>query len=227
MQTPVPDLFVITSVINTGNAGWTYTDVRSVFNCQERFEQTLNSIASIRSRCSGASILLIECSDIDDTMTQALKERVDYFIQTYHVDEIREACINSNKKGYGEMKKMAAVCDFIASRGVPFKRLFKLSGRYFLNDSFTESVYSTEQYTFMKYAHDAGSTVLYSVPYALFHDFHKTVHNCVHYYEHNPARGLETLLPFMCAPCTNIKTLGVSGYVAVKNDSGGSDFYSA
>ena len=221
------DLFVITSVINTGTVEWTYTNVRSVFTPQERFEQTLQTIDSIKKFSPSSLILLVECSDLNETMTDELKKKVNYFIQAYENLDVRDVCIQSNKKGYGEVKKLELACKFIQTHDINFNRLFKISGRYFLNENFVQENYVTDNFTFMRYSVDSGSTVLYSVPYSLFGTYTSKISDCVRFYENGPAQGLETLIPMMCSPVNLIKTLGVSGYVAVKNDSGGSDFYTA
>ena len=57
------DLFVITSVINTGHNPWTYTMTRSIYNPQERLFQTIKTIESIR-KFTNAKILLVECSQL-------------------------------------------------------------------------------------------------------------------------------------------------------------------
>ena len=38
------DIFVITSVINTGNNRWSYTDIRSCYTPEERLAQTIQTI---------------------------------------------------------------------------------------------------------------------------------------------------------------------------------------
>ena len=127
-----PDIFVITSVINTGNAPWSYTNLRSCYTKEDRLRQTIQTIESIRNLNDNTKILLVECSDLDESMTNTLKDKVDYFLQTYDDMSVRDACINSIKKGFGETKKLQKACEFIQKNDIKFNRLFKISGRYFL-----------------------------------------------------------------------------------------------
>lgn len=221
------DIFIITSVINTGNAPWSYTNYRSCFDVKTRFEQTLHTIESIRNLNDKSQVLLVECSQIDETMTNTLKDKVDYFIQTYNDSSIREACLESNKKGFGEIKKLEKACQFIKENNINFNRLFKISGRYFLNSLFNKEKYNNiDKFTFKIYNTTVGgSTVLYSVPNKLFDVYIEKLEYTRKFYENNPPTGIETIIPLICTPYNDIEILGVSGQVAVLNDRGISEFY--
>jgi hypothetical protein len=212
------DIFIITSVICTSTAAWSYTNERSCFNHQERFEQTLNSIASIKKYSPSSKILLVECSPLTTNMTNELIKNVDYFIQTYDNEDIRQACHESNKKGFGEVKKLEFVCKYITDNKIAFRRLFKLSGRYFLNESFDNTKFADDKYTFRTYP-SCICTVLYSVPYSLFSNFTEQIIYCCGFYKTNLPTGLETFLPYRCMPRYHIEQLGVSGNVAVRDEN--------
>lgn len=222
------DIFIITSVINTGKKPWSYSTSRSCFTIEERFNQTLKSIESIRKFNNKSIILLVECSELDTNMTEILRQNVDFFLQTYDDLDVREACLNSEKKGWGEIKKLQKACNFINENNIKFNRLFKLSGRYFLNDNFNEINYQEKDFfTFKMYDSNNGSTVLYSVPFDLFEKYKVFLDKCDRYYQTNPPTGIETLIPVICTPRKEILILGVSGQVAVLNDKGESEFYTA
>jgi hypothetical protein len=221
------DMFIITSVINTGSNPWSYTSQRSCFTKEERLQQTLQTIDSIRQFHGTSCILLVECSDLEESITNTLRNKVDYFLQTFHDVTVRQACLESIKKGYGEVKQLDKACEFIVKNGIAFNRLFKISGRYYLNSSFHKNQYSLTEFTFKMIIQGVGSTVLYAVPYDLFNIYRQNIQNCILFYEVNYPTGLETLLPVMCVPRYDISNLGVSGRVAVVNDKGESDSYTA
>jgi hypothetical protein len=161
-------------------------------------------------------------------MTNSLKDKVDYFLQTYDDISVREACINSEKKGWGEIKKLQKACEFIQQNDIKFNRLFKISGRYFLNLFFNKKNYDEKSdFTFKMFFANSGSTVLYSVPYVLFDFYKQKVEECNQIYMNGPPIGIETLIPIMCFPRRAIPTLGVSGQVAILNDNSVSEFYTA
>jgi hypothetical protein len=224
----LPDIFIITSVINTGNSPWSYTGLRSCFSKEERFQQTLHTIETIRNLNDNSKIMLVECSDIDEKMTDIIKNKVDYFIQAYNYDDVKQACLDSNKKGFGEIKKLEKACEYIKNNNIEFNRLFKISGRYFLNESFNKTMYNdNDKFTFKMFFSNSGSTVLYSVPYKLFDFYIEKIKYTINFYENNPPTGIETLIPCICQPRQDIPVLGVSGQVAVLNDKGVSEFYTA
>ena len=223
-----PDIFIITSVINTGNNPWSYTGLRSCFTKEDRFKQTIETIQSIRNLNDNSKVMLVECSELDEIMTNSLKDNVDYFLQTYDDMSVRDACLNSQKKGWGEIKKLQKVCEFIQQNDIQFNRLFKISGRYFLNLFFDKRNYDEKSnFTFKMFFTNSGSTVLYSVPYLLFNFYKQKLDDCNKIYMNSPPIGIETIIPCICLPRRDIPTLGVSGHVGVLNDNGISEFYTA
>lgn len=217
------DLFLITSVINTGTAAYSYTSTRSTFTPQERYEQTLETIESIRTHAPPKTrILYVECSELTSEMTETLKRKVDFFIQCVDVPDIRNACLNSEKKGYGEAKKTQHAIEYILSNKILFNRFFKISGRYFLNSHFDESNYSLSAYTFRAKKDGVHSTVLYSVPFCLLEHFYIQIQKVNEVYA-KQVIGFEVVLPPLCVPLTPVEVVGVSGKVAVSTN----EFFSA
>jgi hypothetical protein len=211
-----PDVFLITSVINTGTNPWSYCATRSVFNTQRRFEQTLKTIESIRNLKDDTIIVLSECSQLDSEMTESLIEKTDIFMNCYNDEYVKEACIQSNKKGYGEILQIQYALNKLSDSNIQFHRLFKISGRYWLNKSFKKESFSSTFYTFNKTFPNAqcNSTVLYSVPNNLSEHYRAILSNCDNIYR-SQTIGLEVLMPPLCVPKIEIDCIGVSGYVAV------------
>jgi hypothetical protein len=210
------DLFVITSVINTGSHPWSYASKRSVFTAEERFQQTLESIGSIRRQHGNAKILLVECSNLTDKMTSTLRSQVEYFLNVVDDEPTRLACLESNKKGSGETLQLLYVLDFIEKNNITFQRLFKLSGRYYLNSCFNKEDFSTTHVSFNTCF--KGTTnhclILYSVPYCLLDVYEIALHQCAEIYK-STSISLEDILPPRCMPQTYVECIGVSGYNAV------------
>jgi hypothetical protein len=92
-----PDVVLITSVLNTGTHKWSYTNTRSVFTCEERFEQSRKSIQSVRTQMPHAKVLYVECSNIPEAMEATLKQESDFYLQLYENDSIRNVCLASEK----------------------------------------------------------------------------------------------------------------------------------
>lgn len=205
------DLFLITSVINTGIKPWTYTMTRSIYSPEQRLDQTISeTISSIRSYHPTAKILLVECSELSEEYEIKLRIYSDYYINLYQDKEVRTACIDSNKKGYGEVILTLRALDYIKNNNITFNKMFKISGRYYLTKDFKHSNFSDSLYTF----NNKNSTVLYSVPRNLLEDFYIQMSNIKTEYERSSSLGLENILPKI-EPKETISLLGVAGLVAI------------
>jgi hypothetical protein len=217
------DLVLITSVINTGKVGWSYTQTRSTYSAEERYSQSLQTIDSIRKYLPEAKILFVECSDIPNEYVATLASKVEYFINQYNISEAKAACLETNKKGFGEAIQTKLAIEYIIQNNLSFTRFFKISGRYFLTDKFVSEKYRTDCYTFKKRA-DTGnhiiaiSTVVYSFPMAFIHDFYSRISAVVEYYKTHGPRGFEELLPIICEPRNEIEIIGAAGLVAVNDE---------
>jgi hypothetical protein len=217
------DLVLITSVINTGKLAWSYTETRSTYSAEERYNQSLQTIDSIKKYLPEAKILFVECSDIPNEYITTLSAKVEYFINQYNISEAKAACLETNKKGFGEAIQTKLAIEYIIEKNLTFDRFFKISGRYFLTDKFVSDKYRTDVYTFKKRA-DTGnhiitiSTVLYSFPMAFIHNFYSCVTEVVEYYKTHGPRGLEELLPIICEPRNEIEIIGAAGLVAVNDE---------
>jgi hypothetical protein len=223
------DIVLITSVIHTGVMPWSYAKDRSVFSPEERFRQTLETIESVRKFLPEAGILLVECSPLTEDETQLFQSRVDFFINVYENEEIRNACLYTKSKGIGEAMKTRFAIDYIVNKGIGFRRLFKLSGRYLLTQDFQEKLFALDTFTFKKRIDEkypqvvSNYTVLFSTPFHLLGTLYHALNLVIEFYKQNEPIGYEELLPLLCEPKHLIEKLGVQGYVAVTQN----DFFTA
>ncbi len=205
------DIFLVTSVINTSTNPFTYTDVRSVYSTEERLEQTLKTIESIRSLNDKTKIMLVDCSVLTEDQEDRIIKSVDYYIQLNKDNYIFNICHNSNKKGYGEIVKTKIAIEYILYNNIVFDRLFKISGRYYLSDKFDKNNYSSSLYTIK-----LNSSVLYTVPYNLLNNFNSTCEDMIKIYENTHEKSLESLVTDYLNPRVLIADkLGIEGYVSV------------
>ena len=218
------DCFIITSVINTNNSiGWSYTPNRSTYTPNERFRDTLKSIQTIREKVPNSKIVLLEGRPIDLEMEREIIRLTDVYINFKDDPWVLEA-IDSTKKGLGEVRKLIKGIEELQKRGAlkDVKRVFKLSGRYWLNNEFNLDNYSLEQMTFKNYEHMV-STVIYSVPMCKLDNYIILLNKC------NIERdlcdiGIEVLFKrILQGAYVYIETLGVEGFVAITQN----EFYRA
>jgi hypothetical protein len=213
------DVFFIPSVINTGNVPWSYYHIRSAHIPDKRYEQTLKTIQTIRDKVPNVFIILIECSDISPEMTDNLRSKVDHFVQAYTDENVRKVCIDGSAKGHGETVQSILAIEVIKTLTFPIKRIFKISGRYYLNELFDINNFSLTTYTFNKRFIVGGEhhTVLYSVPFELFDHYNQVFRECLEVYKTQIAH-FEGLFPPKCIPASYISCVGVAGYPASSNE---------
>lgn len=206
------DLFIITSVIHVNpSIGWTYTNIRSAYTDTERYKHTQESIESIRLRCPSAKIALLEASKLTDNEKEYFQKNVDYFCDYSEDNWVLEAT-ESIKKGYGEIRQILRFLETLPQ--IPFRRLFKLSGRYWLSPHFDETAYSLELPTFKLYGTQV-STILYSYPLVYLNEYKRILFYSNYFYSHS-INSLEQLFykEFQVNPLY-IKRLGVQGLIAI------------
>jgi hypothetical protein len=90
----------------------------------------VKTIETIRALKDGTRIMLCECSNLDEKLENVLREKSDFYVNCYNDSETQEACIHSNKKGYGEVLLIKYALSYIDKHNIKYKRMFKISGRY-------------------------------------------------------------------------------------------------
>ena len=120
------DCVIVTSVVQTTTNPLSYSETRSIYSHQQRFEQTLETIESIRTYMPNTHILLIECSPHSEWMNQ-LKARVDQFINL----EFNEVVNNGVEKGLGEKTLFLMALSNLTET---YDNIYKITGRYVLQN---------------------------------------------------------------------------------------------
>jgi len=216
------NLVIITSVINTINKPLSYTPTRSVFSVDERFNQTIKSIESVRKNIKKSFIVLVEGSQIDEKYETILKKNVNHYYNVSNNIEIKNN-IDSPSKLRGEISLIFSYlcCEFFDKS--LFKTISKLSGRYYLTDDFID----LEEY--MKYndifCHCTDNKTLCTVFYTInnneFNDYYNSldhIYNNLDSYENQSIENILYLVWLKNKNYNSVNRLGVGGNVAVNNE---------
>ena len=137
------NITIITSVINTPNKPLSYTNIRSVFTREERYEQLKNTIHSVREKIPNNKIILVECSLLFDIENEYLKENTDFFLNIY--DTNKQFLINrifTESKSMGESIMTFYALLYLLNNNIEFDNLFKISGRYWINNNFCYDLFN-------------------------------------------------------------------------------------
>lgn len=223
MKTQMKICFIITSVVYPSEEKLSYTDIRSVYTAKERYAQTIETIESIRSKCEHAHIVLVDAG----IENPAFENYVDEFYYIGDIPEIRSS-VDSPNKSLGEAKMLLHIIDKIGS----FDFIFKLSGRYWLNDEFDLTNFDFNLFNFKicvkciakqphgesKYIKGAHSTRLYGIPGKHKDNYKCALQKTIKYLKHG--ESIENALPYCLRKHTFYyqETLGVSGKCGVVNN---------
>jgi len=132
------NLILICSIIKTPNTPLSYTNIRSVYSHEERFEQIKKTIQSVREKIPNAKILMVECSHLHEEQLNYLKNNVDYFINLIN-DPEKVQNIYSISKSLGEGTMTIEAINYIQQNNIEYDNLFKITGRYWLSENFNYS----------------------------------------------------------------------------------------
>ena len=172
------NLVLITSIIKTPNIPLSYTNVRSVYSHNERYEQTKQTIKSIKEKIPNCKIILVECSELDCDEHLYLKNNVDYFINLINnPNDIKN--IYSRSKSLGEGTMTMRAIEFIFNNKIVFDNFFKLTGRYWLSSNFLYNNFENDKIIIRRINNDINNvnTSLYKLNYQNVEKFYNFLCN--------------------------------------------------
>lgn len=176
------NIIIITSVINCVNKPLSYYPTRSVYNMKERYNHTIKSIESIKKYISNIEILFCECSDLKgyEDLELEICNKVDYYFNFYENEIIREA-VNSEMKGLGESNLLLEAIDKILNLKKTYNNVFKLSGRYFLNNNFNFNIFNNDKniFTFWDNSNTSYCTIFYKISFKSINLFKNALLNAM------------------------------------------------
>lgn len=131
-------------------------DKFSAYDEEQRFEQTLETIECIRKKVPNSYVVLFECSSksIDEKQKDILKEKVDLFLEFYEEPGLKAIYENLEARPelitYGksllETRGLLNTLYTIKKHNLfnDSQRVFKMTGRYLLNDDFDIKDYQSK-----------------------------------------------------------------------------------
>jgi hypothetical protein len=160
MKPPTPNVFIVTSTIHFGGEGLSYSSRRSIYSPEDRLQQTLRSLESVRLKNPGCYIVLVENSELTGRDIKQLQEHVDWLIcfsNSPNAITLRDGLY----KGAGEVYMILKCMEVL--RYFNYEKLFKLSGRYCLTERFKADSFPLDRFGVLK-TQGVYSTRLYCVP---------------------------------------------------------------
>lgn len=138
--------FIITSVIDANNTfPLTYSNTRTFFEAAERLRQTAFTIASIDGvRDSDITIFLLDASDNFEHLkiTLGYQKNMKFISVKTEFPEIFEKTRTHANKSHCESLMLTSFIERYKKELEEFDLIFKLSGRYFIDSSFTKDQFT-------------------------------------------------------------------------------------
>lgn len=139
----------------------------SAFTEEQRFQQTLDTIECIRTKVPDSYVVLFECSydSLSESYKEILKEKCDLFLEFYNEPGMIQIYENLQSRPelitYGksllEIRGLLNTLQVIQKHNFfsDSQRIFKMTGRYLLNDDFNiddyKSMFLEDRYVIKKY----------------------------------------------------------------------------
>ena len=146
------NVVIITSKIYTSSKPFSYAPNRSIYSTEERFQQVQNTIGSVRKHIPDSFIILYDNSDFNDYEYNILNDLTNCFINHHNNAIVNEFTNNSIHKVFGEISQTFKILEYIKQyyATMNIKNVFKITGRYLINDTFNYSIYENEDIIFKR-----------------------------------------------------------------------------
>jgi hypothetical protein len=137
-------LILITSIIDTPTKPLSYTPTRSVYSKSERFDQTKQTIQSIKNYIPNSIIVLVEYSKLSEEEHEYFVNNVDHFINIYTDTKFsRKDDLHSIYKSQCEGTMTEYALKYIINNNINYEMFYKISGRYWINEHFEYKLWNT------------------------------------------------------------------------------------
>ena len=222
------NIVLITSKIITSNKKFNSGFRRSIYNKEERYKQTIDTIESIRKYIPNSYILFIDNSHLPQFMKDRLASSVDTFLNPYQDQKLSEDT-NSKSKALCECSQTRYAINHLKNLKINWQYLFKLTGRYIINESFDYSLYDNKEIIFRKQESDNSilsklqefiygkkikyQTSFYKISRGSFNDYQKAINDIYISLKNDPDFGQldwELILPANLNNIKNVPNLGIT-----------------
>lgn len=133
-------------IISSACASW----VATTFTTQQRFIQTIDTIASIRKFIPVSYIVMWDTTNLHDDLSRQFQEKCDLYIDLKSHPQAVHA--SQQDKSLGETCCMRLVLQELSHRNLDIIKWFKMSARYSLTDKFVFDNWNTNTFR-MTYEH--------------------------------------------------------------------------
>jgi len=209
------NVILITSKIYVSSKSFSYSNIRSIYTKQERFQQTLDTISSIKKYIPNIYIVLFDNSNFNECEIEKLTSYVNKFINITDNNLLNHFTNNHRIKAYGEIAQTKFALDEICK--LNFKNFFKISGRYLINENFKYKNYINDHNIFKIIKQKSCYTCFYKISKNNFEEYFNVINKLI--ITPNLKLSYETILPYyLNHNLKKIDILGVTQNISVWED---------
>jgi hypothetical protein len=140
--------FIVTSIIDLDNTHpLTYSEVRTHFSSEERFRQTIFTVASLDKICGpDDTIFLLDASDNYESYRGALsyQQNLVFVSVKEEFPEIYETVRTHSNKSHCESLTLVKFVEKYRTKLEEYDYFFKMTGRYFTDSSFDVNIFNED-----------------------------------------------------------------------------------
>ena len=146
------NIVIITSKIYVSNNEFSYTKNRSIYTKDERYNDTIKTINTVKEKIKDSYIVLFDNSLFTQDEYNNLKSEVDCFINITDDEDLNFYTNKFKYKAFSEMFQLIKCYEYFISKinKKHIKNIFKISGRYYLNDNFDYNNFDNNDNIFKK-----------------------------------------------------------------------------
>ena len=220
------NIVLVTSKIVVSKNPFSYVSTRSIYTREQRFIQTINTIKSIRKYIPDCYIVLVDNSEFNKIEYETIVNLTDYLINIIDDNVLNYYTNESPIKLFADIIQQLCFYEkFIKKININnVLNFFKISGRYFINDTFNYSDYNNELNIFKKNKEITDREYYYTSFYKLnnsillyyFEELVK-IYEEKDIYNENTINDIEVIVPSKIQNKIDIENLGITQIFAVWN----------
>jgi len=120
---------------------------RNLFTREERFEQTKKTIDSVRVKIPNSFIIIIDVTVFTEEEHNFFKSSCNYIVNCVNNNEATYSVLQHDNKSFGEryyLLECMLVIHHLLEIYPNIRNIFKISGRYYLDNNFLYSTYDND-----------------------------------------------------------------------------------
>ena len=214
----IENIILITSVIDCPQR-------RNLYTREERFEQTKKTIDTVRMKIPNSFIVLIDITQFTEEEYNYFSSSCNYIINCSNNNEAIYSILTHENKSFGEryyLLESIKVIKHLFEIYPGIRNIYKISGRYFLDENFVYSSYNNDKCVVKlvdpKLWANACTSCLFKVPIDEIDNLYNQLYNnreqfmqglCMEYFMYAYIMSIDK------SKYIDICTMGISGMVCV------------